>query len=301
MRSLSAMIFASASLLPCRTAAYFAWKLEVVREFLKAPERFRIVKEGRPDRFDQKLREAGVGFEKPAPESDAVRLVDDPIGIEAVQIVEHRLFHEIGVKLRHAVDLVRAEEGEVPHAHAPPGIFVYERDVGQKVLIVATLFAQCVQVQGIDQIDDLHVAREQALHQRHRPGFKRLGQQRVVRIGERGLGDGPGLLPADAVNIDEQPHQLGDRDRRVRIVELDRHLVGKLRDIAVLFQVTVDEVLQRGGREEIFLAQPKFLASRGRVAWIEHLGDRFGPDLFGLRGDVITRVKDIEAQRIGRA
>ncbi len=106
--------------------------------------------------------------------------------------------------------------------------------------------------------------------------------------------DAPGLLPADTVNIDQEPHQLRDRDGRVRVVQLDRHLVGELRNVAVLFQVTVDEVLQRGRCEEIFLAQPEFLAGRSRVARIEHLGDRFGSNLLGLRRDVIPRVEHVE-------
>ena len=61
--------------------------------------------------------------------------------------MEHRLLHEIGVQLRHAVDLVRAEEGEMPHAHAPPGIFVDERDVRLELLIGAFL-PQGIQVEA---------------------------------------------------------------------------------------------------------------------------------------------------------
>ena len=37
---------------------------------------------------------------------------------------------------------------------------------------------------GIDLVDDLHVARQQPLEQRHRPAFQRLGQQRVVGVGD---------------------------------------------------------------------------------------------------------------------
>lgn len=37
--------------------------------------------------------------------------------------------------------------------------------------------------------------------------------------------DGPGARPAEAVLVHEQPHELGDRERRVRVVELEGDLV----------------------------------------------------------------------------
>ena len=38
----------------------------------------------------------------------------------------------------------------------------------------------------------------------------------------------------------------------------------------ILLEVAADDVLQRGGGEEILLAQPQFLAGRRRVGGIEH-------------------------------
>ena len=111
----------------------------------------------------------------------------------------------------------------------------------------------------------------------------------------------PGLLPVNAVDVDQQPHQFGDGDRRMRVVELDRDLVGELADVAVLLHVAADQILQRGGGEEIFLPQPQFLARRRRVARIEHLGDRLGAHLIGERADVIAAVEGVEPQRVGGA
>ena len=60
---------------------------------------------------------------------------------------------------------------------------ISETDDRQRVA-VAPRRAQRVEVQRVDQVDDLHVARQQPLHQRHRPALQRLGQQRVVGVGE---------------------------------------------------------------------------------------------------------------------
>ena len=153
----------------------------------------------------------------------------------------------------------------------------------------------------VDQVDDLHVARQQPLHQRHRPALQRLGQQRVVGVGEGRLRDRPGLVPFEAVQVDEDAHQLRDGDRRMGVVELDRGVVAERADVAVLLDVAADEVEQRGGGEEIFLPQAQFLAGRRRVARIEHLRDRLGAHRVGERADVVAGVEGVELERIGRA
>ena len=156
-------------------------------------------------------------------------------------------------------------------------------------------------MQRVDQIDNLHMARQQPLHQSDRPRLQRLGQQRVVGVGEGRLGDRPGVLPGDAMHVDQQAHQFGDADRRMGVVELDGDLIAKFSDIAALLHMAVDQVLQRGGGEEIFLAQPQLLPRRRGIAGIEHLGDRLRAHLIGLRADVIAGVEHVEPQRVRRA
>ena len=87
----------------------------------------------------------------------------------------------------------------------------------------------------------------------------------------------PGLVPVEPVDVDRMPHQLGDGDRRMGVVELDRDLVGEVLDRAELLDVAADEVLQRGRDEEILLAQAQLLAGRRRVGGIEHAGDASRP------------------------
>ena len=74
------------------------------------------------------------------------------------------------------------------------------------------------------------------------------------------------------MQIDQDAHQLGDRDRRMRVVQLDRDLVGQNTDVAILLaHVPRDEIQERGGGEEIFLAQTQLLARRRLVARVKHL------------------------------
>ena len=114
----------------------------------------------------------------------------------------------------------------------------------------------------IDGIDDLQVPRQQALEQFHRPAFQRLGQQRVVGVGNHLLRGGPGLFPMQAMDIDQQAHQFRHGDGRMGVVDLHRHLVGEIGDTAIFLNVAAQDVLQRGRGEEIFLPQAQFLALR---------------------------------------
>ena len=127
----------------------------------------------------------GLHCDQPAPRRDAVGLVVDAVGIERVQVGEHRLLHQLGVQRRDAVDRVRADEGEIAHAHAPAAVLVDQRD-RRRICSSANWSAARASSStlGVDRVDDLHVARQQPLEQRHRPALQRLGQQRVVGVAE---------------------------------------------------------------------------------------------------------------------
>jgi hypothetical protein len=56
------------------------------------------------------------------------------------------------------------------------------------------------------------VAREEGAEERDRPFLERFREQRVIGVGARALRDGPCGIPIHAVVVDEQAHQLGDRD-----------------------------------------------------------------------------------------
>ena len=88
--------------------------------------------------------------------------------------------------------------------------------------------ADLVQETTVDLVDDLEVPRQQAPKSSTVHFSERLGQQRVVGVGERCARDLPRLVPVEPVDVDQQAHQLRHRHRRVGVVELHRVLVGEL-------------------------------------------------------------------------
>ena len=67
----------------------------------------------------------------------------------------------------------------------------------------------------------------------------------VVGVCECFLNDLPCVLPADAVLVNEESHELRDSNNRVCIVELDRVVLSEIvKIIAVVLLISVDDVLQ---------------------------------------------------------
>ena len=114
------------------------------------------------------------------------------------------------------------------------------------------------------------------------------------------LGDVPGLVEIDAVDVHQQPHQLGHGDGRMGVVEMDRRLVGQRAQVAILAEMALQDVLQRGGGEEILLPQPQLLAGLVRIGRIEHARQRIGLVAFAQRADVVAGVEGVEQDRIDR-
>lgn len=103
-----------------------------------------------------------------------------------MQVAEHRLAHQPRVQRRHAIDAVRADECQVAHAHPAAIVLVDQRHRAQQLEVMDVLGAQRIDMLGIEQVDDLQVPGQQALHQRHWPGLQGLGQERVVGVGRAG-------------------------------------------------------------------------------------------------------------------
>lgn len=73
--------------------------------------------------------------------------------------------------------------------------------------------------------------------------------------------------------VDQQAHELGDRNRRVRVVQLNRPLLVKSGQGTTQFQVNPQHVLKGAADEKILLLESKHLPLHHIVIRIEHLGE----------------------------
>ena len=176
--------------------------------------------------------------------------------------------------------------------HAPTG----ERRHVVDLPLVAALVGELDAEPAVDFGDDLHDAREDLLENRGLPRLQGLGENRVVGVGEGALHDFPCVFPRHAVLVQQQAHEFGNGQHRMRVVELDRVVLAEVAQVlSVVSDVGVDHRLQRRRNEEVLLAHAQDLALVGRVvrvkdaAQVGHalaLDDRVGETL-GVEGVVV--------------
>ena len=155
---------------------------------------------------------------------------------------------------------------------------------------------------AIDFVDDFQLPRQQHFEPGQRPLFQRLGQQRVVRVGQRPRGQIPGFVPAQFGFVEQNPHQFGNGHRRMRIVQLDGHFVRQRVPIGVGSAETAHQIGERAGDEKIFLHESQPLPHARGVVGIKHARERIGRKRLGQRADEIAAAEflEIEVVRRGR-
>ena len=100
---------------------------------------------------------------------------------------------------------MRADEGEIAHAHAFSPVLADQRN-GAQHRVVSAGGLGFAQEAHVDRVDDLQMTRQQPAHQLDGPGLQRFRQQRVVGVGRRLARDVPRFFPADAMHVEQQPH-----------------------------------------------------------------------------------------------
>src|SRR5262245_39031482 len=122
----------------------------------------------------------------------------------------------------------------------------------------------------------------------------------MVRVGKRLPGDVPRRFPFHAMLVDKDTNELGDRERRMRVVELNRIFLVEARKVGRRLQVDAHHVLQRAADEEVLLLEPELLARQRGIVGIEHLADGLGGNLFLDRAVIVADVERFEVERVDR-
>ncbi len=244
--------------------------------------------------------ELRIGQQEPAPGRDAVGLVAEALGERLGQVLDRHRAQQLGVDGRHAVGAVRADNGQVGHADVLDRAFLDEAHARQSPFVAREAGAHRVEEPAVDLEDDLQMTRQHLLEPLDRPLLQGFGQERVVRVGERLLGEVPGLVPSQVRIVEEDAHQLGDGQGRVRVVELDGDLVGQRAPVGVALPEAPHEIGQRAGDQEILLHEAQRLSHARRVVGIEHPRQGFGGERLGHRADELAVAEYLEIEVVRR-
>ena len=99
--------------------------------------------------------------------------------------------------------------------------------------------------------------------------------------------------------VEQQPHQLGHRDRWMGVVELHGPVIGKFLNRDPTGIQAADHVLQGAAHKEVLLLEPQAAALVGAVIGIEHLGEGFGAHLLLHGAVVIANIECIKIKAFG--
>ena len=226
-------------------------------------------------------RERGIRQQQPAARRDAVGLVVEPLRKHLGQIFHRHCAQQSGMNRGHTVGAVRADDGQIRHPDlAPRDAFFDQADSRDSVLVSGETGSDVVKQPTIDFINDFQVPRHHELEPRQRPFLECFGEQRVVGVCQSLSCDVPGFVPAESGVVQQNPHEFGDGQGRVCIVELDGDFFGKHAPVGVALSEAPDQIRQRAGNQEILLHETEALPHAGGVVRVQHPCQCFGRERF---------------------
>ncbi len=247
------------------------------------------------DELAEQAVQTGVDLREPAAVVDAVGDVGEAVGAQGVDVVEEVVLEDLPVEAGDAVDHIAGGEAEICHVY----LTVADDEVAADALIPVEVVNEIVAPAAVDLAHDLPQAGQQLLHQILRPLLERFAHDGVVGVGDALLDDVPGLVPAKAMLVHENAHELGDDHGRVRVVDLDDVVVAEGADVAPHLDVLAHDILRGGGDEEILLLEAQGLALDVVVSGVENLGDDLGHGALLHALDICALGEEVHIERVG--
>ena len=188
-----------------------------------------------------------------------------------VELMECRVLQDLRVDFGYAVNAVAAQDGQVGHVDLS---IPEDGNIAGHVFVARVAFADLFEPAPVDFIDDEVNARQELFEHGNRPFFHGFRQDRMVRIGygtDRYL---PRVFPVHTFFVHEDPHQFGDDQGRMGIVNVQGNVMIEI--IHAFFDfllIVADDRLQACGNHEVFLHEPQFAPFFCAVLRIEETGN----------------------------
>ncbi len=270
-------------------------ELRVVGLFFQVDELVQVVGPLFLQGFVQQAGQQRVALLDPATRRDAVGHVVE-LGRPQLVIFREQIFdHQIRVQRRHAVNGKAAHHAHVRHTHL---FVVHHRQLRPDGFVARPGFLHQRFELVVNLIDDLHMARQQRFHQLLIPALQRFRHQGVVGVGEGAAGDGPGVVPAQLMLVDQHAQQFRDGNGRMRIVKLNNFEVRQLSQLAARQVVSTQNVRHGAGALEVLLHQTQLFTRQMIIVRIEDFSQLLGVDPLLLGAQEVTVVEFGQVKRM---
>src|SRR5215469_15194019 len=248
-------------------------KCFVVRQRLQSAKLIKVEQPSISNGLGDEAGQSTIADRYEATGSHAVRDVAKLPGPQLSEIVHHGLLEEFGMHAGDTVDAMAAYRREVGHAHETLTRFIDERHSSKPGAVIRERSPNFIEKASVDLVDDLEVTGKELADQVDWPFLEGLRKECVVGVSKGVAGDVPRRIPVHPVVVDEQVHQLGDCDGRVRVVELHCPFLMERLQRAIQLAMDPNHVLQRAAYEEVLLLQAQRLALGQFVVRVKHFGD----------------------------
>lgn len=199
---------------------------------------------------------------QPATRGDTVRDVSELVrSVDLDEILENGRLDQVRVQLSNTIDLVRSNHSKVCHAYHLRLRFLDDGHIREQLTVLGERALNELQEIQVDVVDDLQMAWQQVLEERDGPLLQCLRQDRVVGVAESLADDVPGIIPVEALNVDENPLQLRNSQGWVGVIELNGDLRWKVLPRPLALLEAADNIVERRGAPEVLLLQAKLLAA----------------------------------------
>ena len=134
--------------------------------------RGQLIKIGDPalaDGVGDQFGERRIGQQKPAARRDAVGLIVESLRKHLGKIFHRGRAQQLGMNLCDPVGAVRADDGQIRHAHFFAGTFLDQADALHAAFIARITLAHGIEQPPVDLEDDFELTRHEHLKPRQRP------------------------------------------------------------------------------------------------------------------------------------
>ena len=196
-------------------------KCRIAGEGLQLAELTEIGDPSVADGFGNRIRERRIRQQQPAAGCDPIRLIVEPFGIEFGQVLHRHRTKQFGMNGGHPIGAVGSDNGQIGHTDFAPGAFLHKAHPLEAALVSGKAVSNHLEQTAVDLENDLEMPRQHMIEPFERPFFQCLGQQRMVRIGERPLRQVPGLIPSQMRLVEQDTHKFGNGHGWMGVIQLD--------------------------------------------------------------------------------
>ena len=252
--------------------SYSVKNLCIVCVLCKVVKLDRIVTVARSNRFIKQSCKLRVRVAEPTTVSNTVCYVCEALGIHSVEVVEYRLYENIRVKLRNAVDAMASDYAKVSHANLT---IAYNAHLGDLIPVSGEYVPSLAAEALIDFLNNTVDSGELQAEEILIPGFKRLRHYRVVGVRANLGNDFPRSIPLHEVLVNEYSHKLGDTERGVCVIYVDSNLVSKIIYSAVYRHMVADNALAGCRYHKVLLRETQKLSFNVVIGGVKNLRNCF--------------------------